>query len=90
MGAALACVPPTRVQKHLFSLPRRPVAGGPVLGGKVWAREQLGDPLALGPACLAPSLLPSTLLFARCPPLLSVLSSFTASSCPCVCWALGG
>lgn len=66
MGCPSLCAPHPNIQKHLFSLPWRPVARGPFLGGKVWAQEQLGDRLALGPAsCLAPSLPPSTLLFAR-------------------------
>ena len=82
MGAALAYVPPNSdVQKHLFSLPWCLVAGGPILGCKVWARaeEQLSDPSPFGPAAsvwfplCSPPLSPS---HSRSPSLLSVLSSF--------------
>lgn len=93
MGAALAYVPPNSdVQKHLFSLPWCLVAGGPVLGCKVWAQaeEQLRDPSPFCPAAsvwfplCSPSHSPS-------PPLLSVLSSFHRLLLPPhMCWALGG
>lgn len=65
MGCPSLCAPHPNVQKHLFSLPGA-LSLGPVLGGKVWAQEQLGDHSALGPAsCLTPSLPSSTLPFAR-------------------------
>ena len=99
MGAALAYVPPNSdVQKHLFSLPWCLVAGGPVLGCKVWARaeEQLSSvtprPLALPP--LSGSLsapLHSPLRTPGLPLSCPFCPHFTGSSCPPhMCWALGG